>query len=88
LTAGYTDKSVFGSFTSKDLDAKVAAALNEGDVAKRAAIMADIYNYLTDQADYLYLTSVNEPYAAVPTIGTWPTVFNYPTNFEQITKAK
>jgi peptide/nickel transport system substrate-binding protein len=88
LTAGYTDKSVFATFTSKELDAKATAALNEGDVTKRTAMMADIYSYLVDQADYLYLTTVNEPYAAVSTIGTWPTVFNYPSNFDMITKAK
>jgi peptide/nickel transport system substrate-binding protein len=88
LTAGYTDKSVFATFTTKELDAKAASALNEGDVTKRAAIMAEIYSYLIDQADYLYLTTVNEPYAAIPSIGTWPTVYNYPSNFEQITKAK
>jgi peptide/nickel transport system substrate-binding protein len=88
LGPGYTDKSVFATFTTKDLDAKVTAALAEGDVTKRTAIMTDIYNYLTDQADYLYLTTVNEPYAANPAIGTWPTVFNYPTNFDGITKAK
>jgi peptide/nickel transport system substrate-binding protein len=88
LTAGYTDKSVFATFTSTELNTKVAAALNEGDVTKRAAVMDDIYSYLIDQADYLYLTTVNEPYAAIPSIGTWPTVFNYPSNFEQITKAK
>jgi peptide/nickel transport system substrate-binding protein len=88
ITAGYTDKSVFATFTSKELDALGASALNEGDVAKRTAIMANFYNYLTDQADYLYLTTVNEPYAAISSIGTWPTVFNYPSNFDQITKAK
>jgi ABC-type transport system substrate-binding protein len=79
---------VFATFTSKELDAKATAALNEGDVTKRTAMMADIYSYLVDQADYLYLTTVNEPYAAVSTIGTWPTVFNYPSNFDMITKAK
>jgi peptide/nickel transport system substrate-binding protein len=88
LGPGYTDKSVFATFTTKDLDVKVTAALAEGDVAKRTAIMTDIYKYLTDNADYLYLTTVNEPYAAIPTIGTWPTVFNYPTNFDGVTKAK
>ncbi len=88
LTAGYTAKSLFATFTSTELDTMAAAALNEGDVAKRTAIMADIYKYLTDQADYLYLITVNEPYAAVSTIGTWPTVFNYPSNFDMITKAK
>ncbi len=88
LTAGYTDKSVFATFTTPELDAKAAAALNEGNVAKRTALMAEIYAYLTDQADYLYLTTVNEPYAAIKGLGTWPTVFNYPSNFEQITKAK
>jgi peptide/nickel transport system substrate-binding protein len=88
LTAGYTDKSVFATFTSKELDAKAAAALNEPDPVKRAAIMADIYSYLIDQADYLYLTAVNEPYATGPAIATWPTIFAYPTNFDSITKVK
>jgi peptide/nickel transport system substrate-binding protein len=88
LTAGYTDKSVFATFTSKELDAKTAAALNEPDPAKRADLMADIYSYLIDQADYIYLVTVNEPYAANPIIAKWPTCFNYPTNFDQITKAK
>jgi peptide/nickel transport system substrate-binding protein len=88
LTAGYTDKSVFATFTSKDLDAKAAAALSQPDPVKRAATMADIYSYLIDQADYIYLVTVNEPYAANPIIAKWPTCFNYPTNFDQITKAK
>ncbi len=88
LTAGYTDKSVFATFASADLDKKAQAALNEPDIAKRAAIMADIYSYLIDQADYIYLVTVNEPYAANPIVATWPTVFNYPTNFDQVTKAK
>jgi peptide/nickel transport system substrate-binding protein len=88
LTAGYTDKSVFATYTSADLDKKAQAALNEPDIAKRATIMADIYSYLIDQADYLYLVSVNEPYAANPIVATWPTVFNYPTNFDQVTKSK
>jgi peptide/nickel transport system substrate-binding protein len=88
LTAGYTDKSVFATFTSKELDAKAAAALSEPDPVKRAAMMADIYSYLIDQADYIYLVTVNEPYAANPIIAKWPTCFNYPTNFDQITKAK
>lgn len=88
LTAGYSNKSVFATFTSPELDAMAANALTEPDITKRAAIMADIYSYLIDQADYIYLVSVNEPYAANPMIATWPTVFNYPTNFDQITKAK
>lgn len=88
LTAGYTDKSVFATFTSTQLDTMANAALNEPDVAKRTTDMANIYNYLIDQADYLYLTSVNEPYATGPGIATWPTIFAYPTNFDSITKVK
>jgi len=88
LTAAYTDASLFAIFTSTELNQKAAAAQAEPDSKKRAAIMADINKYLLDQADFIYLLSAVEPFAANPTIGKWPTITNYPTNFDQITKVK
>jgi len=88
LTAAYTDKSVFAIFTNTELDKKAIAAQAEPDSKKRAAIMAEINSYLLDQAEFIYLLSAVEPYAVNPVIGTWPTITNYPTNFDRITKAK
>jgi peptide/nickel transport system substrate-binding protein len=88
LTAAYTDKSVFAIFTTPELDKMSDAALSEPDSAKRLALLKDIYDYLTDEAVFIFLISAEEPYAVNPVIGSWPTITNYPTNFDQITKAQ
>ncbi len=88
LTAAYTAASLFAIFTSPELDTKGNAAQAEPDAAKRTALMAEINKYLLDQAEFIYLLSAVEPFAVNPIVGSWPTITQYPTNFDQITKAK
>ncbi len=87
LTAAYTEKSVFCIFDTPELTAMANAALNEPDSAKRTALLKDIWSYLTDQAVFIFLVSAEEPYAVNPIIGSWPTITNYPTNFDSITRS-
>jgi peptide/nickel transport system substrate-binding protein len=88
LTAAYTDKSVFAIFTSAELDKMAISAQAEPDSTKRTALMTEINKYLLEQADFIYLLSAVEPFAVNPIISSWPTITQYPTNFDSITKAK
>jgi peptide/nickel transport system substrate-binding protein len=88
LTAGYVAASAYSSFTTPELDKMGAEAMAEPNATKRAALMANICKYLTDQADFIFLASAQDAYAADKTIGNWPAIKYFVTNFDQVTKAK
>jgi peptide/nickel transport system substrate-binding protein len=61
--------SVFAFFTTPELDQMVNAAMAEPDPTKRAALVVKANNYLTEQADFIYLLSAEEPSPPARSLG-------------------
>lgn len=83
VEAGFSTKSLFASFTSQELEEKLAGLGAETDPAKRTERLTDIGQYLRDEAANVFMVLANEPYGVGPRVGDWGIDTSYVYNFDQ-----
>jgi peptide/nickel transport system substrate-binding protein len=88
LEAGFMAASLFASFTSADLEAKIAQFSQEQDQATREALFTEIGQYLRDEAAAVFIALANEPYGVSDKVGTWDITTAYVWNFDRVTRAE
>ncbi|PJE26367.1 peptide/nickel transport system substrate-binding protein [Pseudooceanicola antarcticus] len=83
VEAGFSTKSLFASFTSDELETKLAELGAETDPAKRTERLTDIGHYIRDQAGAVFMVLANEPYGVGSRVGDWGIDTSYVYNFDQ-----
>ena len=87
VEAGFSDRSLFASFTSDDLEEKLASLAAETDPAVRTQKLTDIGQYIRDEAGAVFMVLANEPYGVGAKVGDWGITTSYVYNFDQVEKA-
>lgn len=88
VEAGFSNRSLFASFTSDELEAKLASLAAETNPATRTEKLTDIGQYIRDEAGAVFMVLANEPYAVSANVGDWGITTSYVYNFDQVGKAK
>lgn len=88
VEAGFSTRSLFASFTSDELEAKLASLAGETNPAVRTEKLTDIGHYIRDEAGAIFMVLANEPYAVSANVGDWGITTSYVYNFDQVAKAK
>lgn len=88
VEAGFSTQSLFASFTSDELEEKLASLAAETDPAMRTQKLTDIGQYIRDEAGAIFMVLANEPYAVSDKVGDWGITTSYVYNFDQVGKAK
>ena len=86
VEAGFSTRSLFASFTSDELEAKLASLAAETDRAARRDKLTDIGQYIRDEAGAIFMVLANEPYGVGPDVGAWSIDTSYVYNFDQVGK--
>jgi peptide/nickel transport system substrate-binding protein len=81
-------KSVFATYVTEETEAKMLEVDKEVDVKKRSALLKKFCEYLRDEAAHVFLVFANEPYGASKKLAKWPTLSEYATNIDLITRSK
>ena len=81
-------KSLFATYVTEETEAKMLEIDNELDVKKRSALIKKIGEFLLDEGANVFLVFANEPYGASKKLAKWPTLSEYATNIDLITRAK
>ena len=87
VEAGFSTQSLFASFTSNELEEKLASLAAETDRAARREKLTDIGQYIRDEAGAIFMVLANEPYGVGPDVGDWSIDTSYVYNFDQVKKA-
>ena len=87
VEAGFSTRSIFASFTSDELEAKLASLAAETDRDVRREKLTDIGQYIRDEAGAVFMVLANEPYGVGPDVGDWSIDTSYVYNFDQAGKA-
>ena len=85
LDAGSSSASVFASYSSEDVDTRIAAIRAALDPAKRAEATTALGQWLKERASNIFIAHVNEPYGASRKIKHWPCLSEQVTNIDLIT---
>lgn len=88
VEAGFSNRSLFASFTSDELEEKLASLSAETDPAMRTEKLTDIGQYIRDEAGAVFMVLANEPYGVGPKVGDWGITTAYVYNFDQVGKAE
>ena len=88
VEAGFSNRSLFASFTSDDLEAMLAALASETDPAVRTQKLTEIGQYIRDEAGAVFMVLANEPYGVGKNVGEWGITTSYVYNFDQAKKAQ
>ena len=88
VEAGFSTESLFASYTSEELEAKLASLASETDPKVRTEKLTDIGQYIRDEAGAVFMVLANEPYGVGPRVGEWGITTSYVYNFDQATKAE
>ena len=88
VEAGFSNRSLFASFTSEELEGKLAALGGETDRAARREKLTDIGQYIRDEAGAIFMVLANEPYGVGSDVGDWAIDTSYVYNFDQVGKAE
>jgi len=84
LQVAYSAKNQFACFVTKETEDKINQIANEFDPKKKGALLKQFGEYLRDEAPFVFVAFVSEPYGASKKIGEWPTPRIRPQNFEYI----
>ncbi|MCI5078107.1 ABC transporter substrate-binding protein [Oricola sp.] len=87
VEAGFSNRSLFASFTSEELEGMLAALASETDPKARTEKLTGIGQYLRDQAAAVFMVLANEPYGVGPHVGDWGITTSYVYNFDQVGRA-
>lgn len=87
VAAGFSDASIFASFTSDELQAMLGALAEETNPATRTAKLTEIGHYIRDQAGAVFMVLANEPYGVGPKVGDWGIDTSYVYNFDRVKAA-
>ncbi|MGY6696013.1 MAG: ABC transporter substrate-binding protein [Roseinatronobacter sp.] len=88
LEAGFTDRSLFASYTSEALEAKIAQMANEQDTELREQYLTEIGHYLRDEAAAVFMVLANEPYGVGQRVGDWSITTSYVYNFDAVGRSE
>lgn len=88
VEAGFSTRSLFASFTSDELEEKLAGLAAETDPEARREKLIDIGQYIRDEAGAVFMVLANEPYGVGPDVGDWSIDTSYVYNFDQVEKAE
>ena len=88
VEAGFSTRSLFASFTSPELEDKLASLAAETDRDVRREKLTDIGQYIRDEAGAIFMVLANEPYGVGPAVGDWSIDTSYVYNFDQVGKAE
>ena len=88
VEAGFSDRSIFASFTSDELEEKLAGLAAETDRAARREKLVDIGQYIRDEAGAVFMVLANEPYGVGPDVADWAIDTSYVYNFDRAGKAE
>jgi len=88
VEAGFSTRSLFASFTSDDLEAKLASLAAETDRAARREKLTEIGQYIRDEAGAIFMVLANEPYGVGADVGDWSIDTSYVYNFDRAGKAE
>jgi len=81
-------KSVFATYVTEETEAKMLEIDKELDVKKRSALLTKFCEHLRDEGAHVFLVFANEPYGASKKLAKWPTLSEYATNIDLITRSK
>jgi peptide/nickel transport system substrate-binding protein len=88
LQADNNSKSVFATYATEETEAKLIEIEKELDLKKRSVLIKKFGEFLRDEAACAYLVFANEPYGASKKLAKWPTLSEYATNIDLITRSK
>jgi peptide/nickel transport system substrate-binding protein len=88
LEAGYMARSVFASYTTKELEAMIETFSNETNAQSRESQFKAIGQHLRDEAAAVFIALANEPYGVSKKVGDWEITTAYVWNFDQVRRAK
>lgn len=88
LEAGFTDRSLFASYTSEELEGMISRMANEQDAEQREQYLTEIGHYLRDQAAAVFMILANEPYGVGDRISDWSITTSYVYNFDSVGRAE
>ena len=81
-------KSVFATYVTEETEVKMLEIDKELDAKKRSLLIKKVGEYLRDEAAHVFLVFANEPYGASKKLAKWPTLSEYATNIDLITRSK
>ncbi|MBF9033914.1 hypothetical protein HKCCE2091_06650 [Rhodobacterales bacterium HKCCE2091] len=81
LDAAFSDLSVFASFTSEELEQRIAEMREITDIDARNAALTEIGQYIRDEAAAVFMVHANEPYGVGPRVAEWSPGTSYGFNF-------
>ncbi|MBF9042251.1 hypothetical protein HKCCE4037_02855 [Rhodobacterales bacterium HKCCE4037] len=88
VEAGFSDRSIFASFTSAELEELLAGLASETDRDARRERLTEIGQYIRDEAGAVFMVLANEPYGVGPDVGDWSIDTAYVYNFDQAGRAE
>ena len=81
-------KSLFATYVTEETEAKMLEIDKELDVKKRSVFIKKFGEFLRDEGAHAFLVFANEPYGASKKLAKWPTLSEYATNIDLITRSK
>ena len=84
LQVVYSAKNQFACYVTNETEARLTQIGNEFDLKKKSALVKKFGEYLRDEAPFVFVAFVSEPYGASKKVGQWPTPRIRPQNFEWI----
>ena len=81
-------KSVFACYATEETEAKMLEIDKELDVKKRSVLIKKMGEFLRDEGAAVFLVFANEPYGASKKLAKWPTLSEYATNIDLISRSK
>ena len=81
-------KSLFATYVTEETEAKMLEIDKELDVKKRSVLIKKFGEFLRDEGAHAFLVFANEPYGASKKLAKWPTLSEYATNIDLITRSK
>jgi len=87
LQSGAMSTSVFAAYANQETDDYLGRISSSLDLGERHKITREAGRYLRDQAAYVFIAFVDEPFGASLKIGHWPALSEQGTNIDLITRA-
>lgn len=87
VEAGFSNRSLFASFTSEELEGMLSSLAAETDPKMRTEDLTKIGQYLRDEAAAVFMVLANEPYGVGKNVGDWGITTSYVYNFDQVGRA-
>jgi peptide/nickel transport system substrate-binding protein len=88
LQTNNLSKSVYASYATEETEARVAAIEKELDPKKRGPLLRKMGEFLHDEAACVYVVFADEPYGASKDLAKWPTLSEFATNFDLVTRTR